>query len=173
MEVTSERILAGMTNDILVRPAEPADGDTLLTLIDALADYESLPRPDAGARGRLLDHAFGTTRYFWALIAEREGQPVGYALYFFTYSSFLAQPTLYLEDVFVAPQHRGVGAGKALMQRLFQEAVAKDCGRMEWQVLDWNEPSIQFYQRLGAQHQREWLPYRLLRDQLETLAQEG
>jgi GNAT superfamily N-acetyltransferase len=103
-------------------------------------------------------------------VAERGGQPVGYALYFFTYSSFLAQPTLYLEDIFVLPEHRGVGAGKAMMRRLFQEAVAKDCGRMEWQVLDWNEPSIRFYQRLGAQHQKEWLPYRLLRDRLDTLA---
>lgn len=159
-----------MTNHILVRAAEPADGDTLLTLIDALADYESLPRPDAAARRRLVDHAFGPDRYFWALVAERGGQPVGYALYFFTYSSFLAQPTLYLEDIFVLPEHRGAGAGKALMRRLFQEAVAKDCGRMEWQVLDWNEPSIAFYQRLGAQHQKEWLPYRLLRDQLHALA---
>ncbi len=154
---------------ITVRPATAEDAETLITLIDALADYESLPRPDAQARERIIEHGFGSKRYYQSLIAELDGQPVGYALYFYTYSSFLAQPTLYLEDIFVLPEHRGRGAGKALMVALFKEAVNEDCGRMEWQVLDWNQPSIDFYKRLGAEHMKEWLPYRLLRPAIEQL----
>ncbi len=162
-----------MSPTVTVRPAGAADIEVLLRLIDALADYEHLPRPDEAARRRLVGHAAQASPYFWALIGEVDGQAVGYALYFYTYSSFLAQPTLYLEDVFVMPAHRGAGVGSALMRRLYQEAVARDCGRMEWQVLDWNTPSIRFYEHLGATHNKEWLPYRLTRDQLERLADGG
>jgi len=158
-----------MPEAVRVRPAEPRDAEALLSLIDALADYESLPRPDDAARGRFADHAFRAAPYFFALMAEVAAQPVGYALYFFTYSSFLAQPTLYLEDIFVLPEHRNQGVGAAIMRRLAEEAVARDCGRMEWQVLHWNTPSIEWYQRMGAAHQQEWLPYRLLREQFEGL----
>lgn len=158
-----------MPADTVIRPAGPADGETLLALVDALADYESLPRPDAAARERLLAHALGPQPCVSVLMAERQGRPVGYALYFFTYSSFLARPTLYLEDIFVLPEHRRAGVGRALMGALASEALARDCGRMEWQVLDWNEPAMRFYQRLGGAQLREWLPYRLERAQLEAL----
>src|SRR5688500_3342261 len=120
-----------MTDTITVRPAVPQDIDTLLTLLDALADYEHLPRPDAAARERLRTH-FADGRYFSALLAEADGHATGYALYFFTYSSFLARPTLYLEDIFVLPDQRRHGVGTAIMQHLIQEAKDRGCGRMEW-----------------------------------------
>ena len=145
---------------LTIRAAGPADLDTLLTLVDALADYEHLARPDGAARERFRKH-FEAGTYFEGLLAEAGGQPVGYALYFFTYSSFLARPTLYLEDIFVLPEHRRHGAGTALMERLLEIAREQECGRIEWQVLDWNETAIGFYHRLGAIHMKEWLPYRI------------
>lgn len=162
-------------SDFTIRPAAPEDAEALMSLIDALADYEHLPRPDGEARARLVEHAFGGERYFRALLAEADDRPVGYALYFFTYSSFVARPTLYLEDIFVLPELRGRGYGRALMRHLIAESVESGCGRMEWQVLDWNQPSIDFYERLGATRMREWLPYRLTREQLVELSaqQEG
>ncbi len=155
---------------ISIRPATAADADTLLGLIDALADYEHLPRPDAEARGRLVDHAFGEKPFFRAVLIESEGRPVGYAVYFFTYSTFLARPSLYLEDIFVLPEDREHGCGTALMRHLARVALDAGCGRMEWQVLDWNEPAIRFYERLGARRLQEWLPYRMTREELESLA---
>ena len=95
------------------------------------------------------------------LVARVDGQVVGYAIYFFTYSTFRARPTLYLEDIFVLPEQRGHGAGIALFRTCAREAVANECARMEWQVLAWNEPSIAFYERLGARHMADWLPFRL------------
>jgi GNAT superfamily N-acetyltransferase len=152
--------------DVLIRKLLPADVGRLLELIDGLADYEKLARPDAAARERLAADAIGTPPRFWTLLAEVDGLVVGYAIYFFTYSTFRARPTLYLEDVFVLPEHRGVGAGLALFRAVARQAVANDCARMEWQVLAWNEPSIAFYQRLGAQHLEAWLPFRLDDDAL-------
>jgi GNAT superfamily N-acetyltransferase len=140
--------------------AEP-DLPALLELIDGLADYEKLPRPDAAARARLAADALAQPPRFQVLVAEIDGQLVGYAFFFFTYSSFLARSTLYLEDIFVQPEWRGHGAGIALFRACAREAVARGCGRMEWQVLSWNEPSIRFYERLGARHLDTWLPFRL------------
>jgi GNAT superfamily N-acetyltransferase len=144
-----------------VRPLQRADVPRLLELIDGLADYEKLPRPDAEARQRLAADALADPPRFRTLLAEVEGVLVGYAIYFFTYSTFRARPTLYLEDVFVLPESRGLGAGVALFRACAREAVAQKCARMEWQVLSWNEPSIVFYQRLGARHLDDWLPFRL------------
>ncbi|MDE3076302.1 MAG: GNAT family N-acetyltransferase [Chloroflexota bacterium] len=152
----------------LVRPATREDAGALLALIDALADYESLPRPDLAARRRLIDHGFGTKPWFHSLLAEHEGEMAGYALYFFTYSSFLAQPTLYLEDIFVRPEHRGHGVGTALMRALVRQAFDEGCGRVEWQVLDWNRPAIDSYQRVGGEQLKEWLPFRLDRRAMEA-----
>jgi GNAT superfamily N-acetyltransferase len=146
---------------VLIRKLQPADAPRLLELIDGLADYEKLARPDAAARERLARDATIDPPRFWTLLAEVDGQPVGYAIYFFTYSTFRARPTLYLEDVFVVPQRRGQGAGIALFRACAREAVAQGCARMEWQVLAWNSPSIEFYERLGARHQTDWLPFRL------------
>jgi GNAT superfamily N-acetyltransferase len=155
--------------DYAIRPAMSEDAGTLLALIDALADYEHLPRPDAEARRRLVDHAFDGQQYFQALLLEAAGQAVAYALYFYTYSSFLARPTLYLEDVFVLPDHRHHGYGTAIMRHLVQQALDAGCGRLEWQVLHWNRLAIDFYERLGAKHLADWLPYRLAREDMEAV----
>jgi GNAT superfamily N-acetyltransferase len=149
-----------------IRPLQATDMPRLLELIDGLADYERLARPDADARQRLTNDALCTPPRFNTLLADVDGQIVGYALYFFTYSSFRARPTLYLEDIFVLPEQRGEGAGIALFRACAREAVAQGCARMEWQVLAWNAPSIAFYERLGARHQGDWLPFRLDDDAL-------
>ncbi len=146
---------------LLIRALQPGDVQRLLELIDGLADYEKLPRPDPDARRRLATDAVAEPSRFRTLLAEVDGEIVGYAIYFFTYSTFRARPTLYLEDVFVLPERRGQGAGVGLFRACAREAVASDCARMEWQVLSWNEPSIAFYERLGARHLDDWLPFRL------------
>jgi len=159
-----------VTVPAIVRSLAPHDVPRLLDLIDGLADYEKLPRPDAAARERLARDASGPSPRFRTLLGEVDGQVVGYAIYFFTYSTFLAKPTLYLEDIFVLPEFRGQGAGKALFRACAAEAVREGCGRMEWQVLDWNKPSIDFYERAGARLQKEWVPCRLTGEALEALA---
>jgi len=155
---------------VAVRALQAADVPRLLELIDGLADYEKLPRPDADARQRLAEDAIAQPSRFSTLLADVDGQVVGYALYFFTYSSFRARLSLYLEDIFVLPQTRGQGAGLALFKACAREAVARGCARMEWQVLAWNEPSINFYRRLGARQLETWLPFRLEDAQLVAVA---
>jgi GNAT superfamily N-acetyltransferase len=155
---------------LVIRRATVPDAAVFLDLLDALADYENLPRPTAEARERLLRDGFGETTLFRSYIVELEGRAVGYAITVDTYSSFLARPTLFLEDVFVIPEARGMGIGRAIFRFLAREALDRDCGRMEWVVLDWNELAIGFYERLGARQLSEWLPYRLTRDQLEQIA---
>lgn len=155
---------------VVVRALEASDIPRLLDLIDGLADYEKLARPDADARHRLAADALADPPRFQSLLAEIDGQVVGYAIYFFTYSTFRARPSLYLEDVFVLPEWRGHGAGVALFRACARAAVKLDCARMEWQVLSWNEPSIQFYRRLGARHLEDWLPFRLDDDALRSVA---
>jgi GNAT superfamily N-acetyltransferase len=154
-----------------VRSLALGDVPRLLDLIDGLADYEKLDRPDPGARERLARDAGGPSPRFRTLLADIDGQTVGYAIYFFTYSTFLARPTLYLEDIFVLPDYRGRGAGKALFRAVAAEAVRQECGRMEWQVLDWNQPSIDFYERNGARLMKEWVPCRLTGEALVKVAE--
>jgi GNAT superfamily N-acetyltransferase len=154
----------------VVRPATPADADVLLGLIDALADYEKLERPDAAARERLVRDAFGDPRRIETFLVEVAGEAVGYALIFESYSSFLARPTLYLEDVFVLPQHRRGGIGAEVLRYLAEEALRRGCGRMEWQVLTWNEPAIRFYDKIGARRLDDWVSYRLSAEDLERMA---
>jgi GNAT superfamily N-acetyltransferase len=156
---------------VTVRSLDVADTPRLLELIDGLADYEQLARPDAEARMRLARDATSDPPRFHVLLSEVDGLVVGYAIYFFTYSSFLARPTLYLEDIFVLPRFRGHGAGIGLFRECVRQAIAEACGRMEWQVLSWNTPSIEFYQRLGARHQDGWLPFRLDSEALRNLAE--
>ena len=161
---------------ISVRRARREDAPDLLRLIDALADYEKLEPPDAGARERLLVDGFDRDPpRFEAYLAEEEetGAAVGYAIVFTTYSSFLARPTLYIEDIFVVPEARCRGAASALFAHLAREALARDCGRMEWVVLDWNTLAQGFYQRRGARHMSDWQHYRLTREDLERLAGSG
>jgi GNAT superfamily N-acetyltransferase len=157
-------------SDVVVRPLTPADTPRLLDLIDGLADYEKLARPDPAARQRLAADAGADKPLFRTLLAEVDGVVVGYAIYFFTYSTFRARPSLYLEDIFVLPESRAQGAGVALFRACAREAVKLGCGRMEWQVLSWNQPSIQFYERLGARQLGDWLPFRLDGEALTRVA---
>lgn len=122
---------------------------------------------------RIRRHGFGRQRSFETLICRRGKVPVGFALYYFTYSTFLGRPTLYLEDLFVLPKERGNGAGKALLRELAKIAVRRGCGRMEWTVLDWNTPSIRFYEKLGAKLRKEWVLTRLTGAPLRRLARGG
>lgn len=144
-----------------VRPFKPDDLPALLALIQALADYEHLPGPDATARARLTRDALAQPPRFQALLVELDGQPVGYAIWFETYSTFLAQPTLYLEDLFVLPAARGRRAGAALFRACARLAVERGCGRFEWQVLTWNELALGFYARFQAEPLDDWRPMRL------------
>lgn len=154
-----------------VRTARREDADAFLSLVDALADYEKLARPDVAARARLLFDGFEREpRRFDPYLVWDDRQAVGYAIVFETYSSFLAKPTLYIEDLFVVPEARGRGAGRALFEFLAAEAVRRDCGRMEWVCLDWNRLAIDFYERRGAEHLNEWRYYRLSEEGLARLA---
>ncbi len=154
-----------------VRPARAGDVDRVLELVDALADYEQLPRPDAEARARLRRDGFGPAPRFSLLVGELDGVIAGYALFFETYSSFLARPTLYLEDLFVHPDRRRGGLGLALFRAVAAEAVRRQCGRMEWSVLTWNQLAIDFYERLGAVRMEEWRTFRLTGEALDAVAQ--
>ncbi len=142
----------------------------ILSLIRALAEYERLGDQVEANAARILRHGFGRRPYFETLICRRGKQLVGFALYVFTYSTFLARPTLYLEDLFVVPDERGNGAGRALLAALARIALQKGCGRMEWAVLDWNTPAIKFYEKIGAELRKEWILTRLTGASLRRLA---
>jgi len=159
-----------MEERFLIRAAARGDVAELLRLIHALAVYEKLEHLAVGTPEALERHLFGPRPACEALVAEAGGRAVGFALYFTTFSTFLCKPGIYLEDVFVEPQHRGAGIGKALLARLAQLVVERGGGRFEWRVLDWNEPSIRFYESLGAAVMREWLLARLTGPALERLA---
>jgi GNAT superfamily N-acetyltransferase len=156
-----------------VRPATPADVPTIARLIRDLAEYERLSHEVVLDEARLRDHLFGPRPFAEVLLAEDGGAVVGFALFFHTYSTFLGRPGIYLEDLFVEPGYRGKGHGKALLRALARLAVERDCGRLEWSVLDWNEPSIRFYESLGARPLDEWTMYRLTGDGLRALAGAG
>ena len=156
-----------------IRRGTARDVPTILALIKGLAEYERLAHEVRATPGALRRHGFGPRPYFETLICSRERTPVGFALYFFTYSTFLASPSLYLEDLFVIPEWRGKGVGKLLLAHIAAIAESRNCGRMEWAVLDWNTPSIGFYENLGAQLKREWILTRLTGDPLQRLARPG
>jgi GNAT superfamily N-acetyltransferase len=156
-------------SSVNIRPATEADGAAWLELVDGLADYEKLARPTAEARERLLADAFGPRPRIQVYLAELYGAAAGYAITFESYSSFLALPTLFLEDLFVLPDARKHGVGRRMFRFLAGEAVRRGCGRMEWVVLDWNQLAIDFYDRLGATHMKEWYLYRLTGDQLREI----
>lgn len=160
-----------MVDGVTIRPAEAKDGEAFVPLVDALADYEKLDRPSPDARRRLLHDAFGPEpRRIQVHLAEVGGDPVAYAITLETYSSSLALPTFYLEDLFVLPEARRHGIGRAILRHLANEAVRRGCGRMEWTVLDWNRLAIEFYDRLGARQMKEWYLYRLTADDLRKIA---
>jgi len=155
-----------------IRPGELADVPLIAELIRGLARYEKLEHEVTMTEEKLTTHLFGERPYAETLIAEDEGAPVGFALFFHTFSTFLGQPGLYLEDLFVVPEHRGGGIGRVLLERLAQVAIDRGCGRLEWAVLDWNQDAIRFYERLGAKPNSEWTVYRLTGEPLRALAGE-
>ena len=161
--------------DALLRidPATPADVPLILALIRELADYEKLSDAVVATEAMIDRGLFGDPPYAEAVVARVGDEPVGFALYFHTFSTFLAQPGLYLEDLYVSPAHRGKGYGRRLLAHLARIAVERDCGRFEWSVLDWNELAIRSYRRAGAVPMDEWTVWRLTGDSLQRLADDA
>jgi len=153
-----------------IRTATEADVALILEFIKALAGYERLADRVVATEETIRTTLFGTPRFAEVLIAESDGAAVGFALFFHNYSTFLAQPGIYLEDLFVKPEARGRGFGKALLARLASIAKSRNCGRLEWAVLDWNQPSIDFYKTLGAVCLDDWRIFRLTGTALDALA---
>jgi GNAT superfamily N-acetyltransferase len=151
-------------------PATSAEAPVILDMINGLADYEKLSHAVVATEEQIRDTLFGAKPAAEVLLAESNGEWVGFALFFPTYSTFLAQPGLYLEDLYVKPHARGKGFGKALLTELAKIAVARGYGRVEWAVLDWNAPAIGFYKKLGAVPMDEWTTYRLTGSELQKLA---
>lgn len=149
-----------------IRAAKESDVPVILDFIRQLADYERLSHAVAATEQALRETLFGARPYAEVLVAHWDEEPVGFALFFHNYSTFLAKPGIYLEDLFVNPSARGRGIGKALLTRLAELAIERHCGRMEWSVLDWNAPSIEFYRRMGATPMDEWTIFRLTGDAL-------
>lgn len=149
-----------------IRFATVADVSAILGLICELAEYERLLDQMIADEASLRRALFGERPYVEALVASVAGETVGFALFFHNFSTFLGKPGMYLEDLFVRPAYRGQGIGKALLTRVAQIAVERDCGRMEWSVLNWNEPSIRFYESLGAKPMSDWTTYRLTGESL-------
>jgi GNAT superfamily N-acetyltransferase len=179
--MTSDNLQPATCNSLNIRPAVPADIPEILALIQALADYEREPASAIATAADLLRDGFGPTPRFHCLIAEVPSTdnlqpatcnflPAGFALYFYNYSTWRGRPGIYLEDLFVRPQYRGKGIGKALLKEVARIAVAQGCARFEWAVLDWNTPAIDFYRSLGAEPLSEWTIMRLSGDALATLA---
>ena len=156
-----------------IRPATRGDVPVILELIRGLAEYEKLAHECVATEARLNESLFGARPEAEVLIAEADGGPAGFALFFHNYSTFLAKQGIYLEDLFVKPEFRGRGIGKALLTHLARLAVERDCGRLEWSVLDWNTDAIRFYESLGAKAMEEWTVFRVAGDALTKLAGKG
>ena len=158
-----------MTN-FEIRTTTEADIPVILSLIRELADYERAPDAVVTNETGLREVLFGARPSAEVLLALEAGEPIGFAVYFFNFSTWLGRPGLYLEDLFVRPSERGKGYGRALLERLAQIAQERGCGRMEWAVLDWNDPAIQFYKKLGAEPMTEWTVFRLTQEGIARLA---
>ncbi|MBN1241002.1 MAG: GNAT family N-acetyltransferase [Gammaproteobacteria bacterium] len=155
---------------LALRAAAKSDVPVLLRFIRELADYERLSHEVVADADTLTRSLFGGRRVAEAVIASRDGTDAGFVLFFHTFSTFLGRPGLYVEDLYVQPQHRGVGIGKALLRHVAGLAVERGCGRVEWAVLDWNEPAVRFYERAGARPLSEWTTYRLTGPALAAFA---
>ena len=155
----------------MIRRATAADVGTILNLIRELATYERAPDQVTATAEQLVDVLFGKKPAAEVLLAFEREEPVGFAVYFYNFSTWLGRPGLYLEDLFVRPEQRGKGFGRALLVELAKIARDRGCGRMEWAVLDWNEPAIEFYRKLGSKPMDEWTVFRLTRDGIERLAE--
>ncbi len=156
---------------IELAPARPEDAADITALIHALADYERLAHECVATEAAVRATLFGARPAAEVVLARRDGAVAGFALYFPNYSTFLAKPGLWLEDLFVRPEHRGHGVGTALLAWLAAEVVRRDGGRLEWSVLDWNEDAIRFYESLGARGMTDWTTYRVTGDALRALAE--
>lgn len=160
----------GTSVDVRIEPATVQDVPVLLRMIKALAEYERMSDQVVATEEGLRESLFGERPAVEAAIASVGAEPVGFALWFQNYSTFLGRPGIYLEDLFVLPAWRGRGIGRALLTHLARVAVSRGCRRLEWSVLDWNEPTIAFYRSLGAQPMDQWTVYRLTGDALQRLA---
>ncbi len=158
-------------SNLEIRSASAEDAALILRFITDLAIYEKAEDLVVAKESDIRTSLFGKASTTRAVICEMNGQAVGFAVYFFNYSTWLGQHGLYLEDLYVSPEFRGMGAGKALLKHLAQIALSRNCGRFEWSVLDWNEPAIRFYQSIGAKPQDEWVAYRLTGKALTALAE--
>jgi GNAT superfamily N-acetyltransferase len=159
---------------LTIRPANIHDVPLILTFIHDLAEYERDPKAVVATEQDLIRDGFTPgNQKFHVLLAEWDGKPAGFAFYFFNYSTWLGRPGLYLEDLFVKPEFRGKGIGKALLAKLAQIAIRENCYGMRWQVLDWNTPAIEFYEALGGKLMKEWLTVRLMGEPLKRLAGEA
>jgi GNAT superfamily N-acetyltransferase len=156
-----------------IRPATEDDVPIILSLIRELAEYERLSHEVVATEGLLRESLFGERRGAEVLIACCKGAPAGFALFFHSFSTFLGRPGIYLEDLYVKPEFRGRGIGRALLAHLARLAKGRGCGRLEWAVLDWNEPAIKLYKSIGAAPMDEWTVYRVTGEALETLATRG
>jgi GNAT superfamily N-acetyltransferase len=155
-----------------IRPATRADAATIAALVRELADYEKLLHEAKATPEDFLRELDSPNPVIHVLIAEWNGDPAGFALYFYNFSTFVGRPGLYLEDLFVRPQQRKHGIGRALLRELARIAQERNCGRMEWAVLDWNEPALRFYQSLDARPMKEWIVHRLTPVEIGKLAAE-
>ena len=155
---------------LTIRTATIEDAPLILHFVRELAIYEKAEHEVVATEADMRKVIFGQDSRVDALICENDGEPIGFAVYFFNFSTWLGKLGLFLEDLYVTPECRGLGAGKALLRHLAAIAVEKDCGRFEWNVLDWNEPSIKFYESLGAEPLKEWIGYRLTGPALQALA---
>lgn len=156
---------------MIIRPAAPADAQAIYDMIYELAVYEKAPQEVVTTADEIRDTLFGAESKTEALVCEVAGKIVGYAVFFTSYSTWLGRNGIYMEDLYVSPDARGQGAGKALLKTIAQYAVARKCGRLEWSVLDWNQPAIDFYLSIGAVEQGEWVRYRLSGEALIDFAQ--
>jgi GNAT superfamily N-acetyltransferase len=153
-----------------IRPAQRQDAGLLLTMIQELADYERASERVVGSEEMLAAALFDARPAAEAVIAEVGGQPVGFALFFSTFSTWLCQSGIWLEDLYVRPEHRGDGVGRALLAHMARMSVERGCGRVEWSALDWNTPALEFYERLGAARLNDWRGFRLEGEALRRLA---
>ncbi len=156
---------------ITYRKAEKHEAGLVLEFIKDLAVYEKLAHEVVATKADIEDSLFGENPKAFCVFADKDGETVGFALCFYNYSTFQGKPGIYLEDLYVRSEHRGHGIGKGFFKYLAQRAVAENCGRIQWWVIDWNEPSIKFYEALGAKPMNEWITYRLEGDAIKNLAE--
>ena len=170
---TNLNTAAESTEACIIRTAIKADTSLILAMIRELAEYEKLAHEAVATEEILARNLFGPKPYAECLIAEIDGEPAGFALFFHNFSTFVGKPGLYLEDLFVRPAYRSQGLGMKFLRELARIALERDCGRMEWWVLDWNKPAIEFYRKIGARPMDEWTVQRLTRPEIETLAEDN